>query len=66
MGRLLSTIIMNDKEFVDWLRGFTEGVHHYNLTPKQWDYLKEKLSEVGKVNSNSYIVNQSYWKTTVA
>ena len=57
---------MNDKEFVDWLRGFTEGVHHYNLTPKQWDYLKEKLSEVGKVNSNSYIVDQSYWKTTVA
>lgn len=57
---------MNDKEFVDWLRGFTEGVHHYNLTPKQWDYLKEKLSKVGKVNSNSYIVDQSYWKTTVA
>jgi len=57
---------MSDKEFVDWLRGFTEGVHHYNLTPKQWDYLKEKLSEVGKQNSNSYIVNQSYWTTTVA
>ena len=66
MGRLLSPIIMNDTEFVDWLRGFTEGVHHYNLTPKQWDYLKEKLSEVGKQNSNSYIVDQSYWKTTVA
>ena len=56
---------MTEKEFIDWLRGFTQGVHHYNLTPKQWDYLKEKLSEVGKQNSNSYIVDQSYWKTTV-
>lgn len=40
---------MTDKEFVDWLRGFTEGVHHYNITPAQWDLLKEKLAEVKPV-----------------
>jgi len=37
---------MTSKEFIIWLKGFTEGVHEYNLTPKQWDLLKEKLAEV--------------------
>jgi len=37
---------MTSKEFIIWLKGFTEGVHEYNVTPKQWDLLKEKLSEV--------------------
>jgi hypothetical protein len=37
---------MNSQEFVTWLKGFTEGVHEYNITPKQWDLLKERLAEV--------------------
>jgi hypothetical protein len=37
---------MNSKEFVIWLKGFTEGVHDFNIIPKQWDYLKQKLAEV--------------------
>lgn len=37
---------MTSKEFVTWLKGFTEGVHEFNITPKQWDLLKEKLAEV--------------------
>lgn len=37
---------MTSKEFVLWLRGFTDGVHEYNITPKQWDLLKEKLEAV--------------------
>jgi len=37
---------MNSKEFVIWLKGFTEGVHEFAITPKQWDNLKEKLAEV--------------------
>jgi len=37
---------MNSKEFVLWLKGFTEGVHQFNITPKQWDLLKDKLAEV--------------------
>jgi hypothetical protein len=37
---------MTSKEFVLWLKGFTEGVHEFSITPKQWDYLKEKLAEV--------------------
>jgi hypothetical protein len=37
---------MTSKEFILWLKGFTEGVHEYNVTPKQWDIVKEKLAEV--------------------
>jgi hypothetical protein len=37
---------MTSKEFVIWLKGFTEGVHEYSITPKQWDLLKEKLVQV--------------------
>jgi hypothetical protein len=37
---------MTSKEFVIWLKGFTEGVHEFNITPKQWDLLKEKLEQV--------------------
>jgi hypothetical protein len=37
---------MTSQEFVTWLKGFTEGVHEYNITPKQWDLLKERLAEV--------------------
>ena len=37
---------MTSKEFVLWLKGFTEGVHEFAITPKQWDTLKEKLTEV--------------------
>ena len=37
---------MTSKEFVLWLKGFTEGVHEFNITPKQWDLLKDKLAEI--------------------
>ena len=37
---------MTSKEFILWLKGFTEGVHEFNITPKQWDTLKEQLSYV--------------------
>jgi hypothetical protein len=37
---------MTSKEFVLWLKGFSDGVHEFNITPKQWDTLKDKLAEV--------------------
>ena len=41
---------MTNNEFILWLKGFTEGVHEYSVTPKQWDLLKERLSEVDDEN----------------
>ena len=37
---------MNSKDFIIWLKGFTEGVHQYNITPVQWETLKEQLAKV--------------------
>jgi hypothetical protein len=37
---------MTSKEFVLWLKGFSEGVHQYSITPMQWDIVKDRLSEV--------------------
>ena len=57
---------MSEKEFVQWFRGFSEGVHHYNITPAQWDLVKEKLAEVKSEGSYKYILNLKYWTTSVA
>ena len=45
---------MTSKEFVIWFKGFTEGVHEYNVTPKQWDLLKAKIEEV---NDHPYSIS---------
>lgn len=54
---------MNEKEFVMWLKGFCEGVHHYNITPAQWDLLKEKLAEVDKKSDKKYHLSEG-WTTS--
>ena len=59
---------MTSKEFILWLKGFTDGVHEFNITPKQWDLLKDKLAEVDDntipmggviVDHNTFKVNDS-------
>ena len=56
---------MTSKEFVLWLKGFTEGVHEFNITPKQWDNLKEKLAEVddNTIPMGGVIVDHNTFKT---
>lgn len=54
---------MNEKEFIDWLKGFTEGVHHYNVTPAQWDLLKEQLAKVKPAETTTVTYDQTYWVT---
>ena len=57
---------MTSKEFVIWLKGFTEGVHEFNITPKQWDNLKEKLAEVddNTIPMGGLIVDHNTFRTT--
>jgi hypothetical protein len=56
---------MTSKEFITWLKGFTEGVHEYNVTPKQWDLLKAKLEEVNDntIPMGGLIVDHNTFKT---
>lgn len=37
---------MTSKEFIIWLKGFTEACNDFTATPKQWDRIKEVLDEV--------------------
>ena len=54
---------MTSKEFVLWLKGFTEGVHEFNITPKQWDLLKEKLDEVKDEEKIGTPIGEGGWGT---
>ena len=44
---------MTSKEFVIWLKGFVAGSNNYNLTPKGWDEVREKLNSVTDTNQVS-------------
>jgi hypothetical protein len=37
---------MTSRDFVIWFKGFIEGAHQHNITPAQWDMLKDKIKEV--------------------
>jgi hypothetical protein len=52
---------MTSKEFTIWLKGFTEGVHEYNITPKQWDLLKEKLEQVRDTEQIGTPIGEGGW-----
>ena len=43
---------MNSKEFITWLKGFTDAIN-YIPTQAQWDLLKEKLKEIDNNSINS-------------
>ncbi len=55
---------MTPKDFTIWLNGFVEACNEYAPTPKQWDALKDKLSEVK--DSYQVKVNQQLpiWTST--
>jgi hypothetical protein len=48
---------MTSKEFILWLKGFTEGVHEFNITPKQWDLLKDTLATVNDEPTLTFPIN---------
>jgi len=37
---------MTSREFVIWLKGFIQASNKYNITPKQWDDIKDQLDKV--------------------
>jgi hypothetical protein len=64
---------MTSREFVIWLRGFTTGAHKFNITPEQWDTLKDELAQVKDLeDDNNYDIGiidlppNAYYKTSTA
>jgi hypothetical protein len=43
---------MTSRDFVIWLKGFTEACNDYTATPKQWDRIKEVLEDVEDYDDN--------------
>ena len=43
---------MTSRDFVIWLKGFTEACNDFTATPKQWDRIKEVLDEVEDYDDN--------------
>lgn len=60
---------MSPEEFILWLKGFTEGVHEFNVSPKQWDNLKEKLASVvlteSKTSTDKQLLRDSAYNYTL-
>ncbi len=56
---------MTSKDFIIWLRGFSEGVHQYNITPIQWETLKEELAKVddNTIPMGGVIVDNNTFRT---
>ncbi len=52
---------MTSKDFVIWLKGFVAAANEYNITPKQYDAIVDKLKEV---NDNGPQWN-STWTSTL-
>lgn len=59
---------MTPKEFVIWMKGFVKAANNFTLTPKQWDDLKDKLSDVDILDNNikatRYELDSTNWVTT--
>jgi len=43
---------MISRDFVIWLKGFSEACNDYTPTPKQWDRIKEVLEDVEDYDDN--------------
>lgn len=48
---------MTEHEFTTWLKGFAAAANSYNITPAQWDTIKEKLAQVHGVTPTL-----NYWE----
>ena len=56
---------MTEKEFINWITGYVDGVHSYSASPKQWQYLKEKVYSIKK-GSKDYTLDNNMWTTNIA
>ena len=60
---------MTSKEFVMWMKGFSEAVHELGPSPANWQLIKDALAKVEdksecKCNANTYSYPfQSYGTT---
>ena len=54
---------MTSQEFVIWFKGFVAGSNSYNLTPKGWDEVRQKLDSVNDTRQTSFSINSTSTST---
>lgn len=52
---------MEEKEFINWFKGFIQGAHEFNITPKQWQEVKEITGKVGNKPDDLYVLDTNIW-----
>jgi hypothetical protein len=45
---------MTKDAFITWLQGFVQAANPYNITPKQWEDLRDRLSQVNLHETGGY------------
>ena len=51
---------MTAKEFIIWLKGFSEACHHLNPTPQQWEKILETLNTVKEESKTCTCEQKTY------
>lgn len=51
---------MTSEEFVTWLKGFAKAANEYNVTPKQWQDVKDKLDMVVPIDDCEFETEEIY------
>ena len=59
---------MTPREFTIWFKGFAQASNGFNITPKQWDDIKEQLDKV-KIEEEitkwtRYTLDNSNWNVS--
>ncbi len=54
---------MTPREFIIWFRGFVQAANGYNITPKQWDDVKDVLDkvEIDPIKGTKYVLDTTNW-----
>lgn len=54
---------MSPREFIIWFKGFAQAANSYNITPKQWEDICDRLNKVDlkqeEVKLHNYNVERS-------
>jgi hypothetical protein len=52
---------MTAEEFVIWFKGFAQAANAYNITPKQWEDVKDKLETVEDTKEYDFEDEEIYY-----
>jgi len=56
---------MTPNEFIIWFKGFISAANGYNITPKQWDDIKDQINKVEVIDKwTRYTLDKTNWNVS--